>query len=411
MKKISLSIIFLFAFSFCFPFVTHADLAPQINVTESHLNSINKNQLQGEFTASNHEQYYLSDLNYEVKLLQGTDFLNLKLIDVSVSTDAFFVPTAGTVSKNFIYNYPSNITSGKYTLRIQIITSSGTELGWKDMVIDLVGSNNFLNIDDASAKVTVGKDEASPLSGINVSSTDNVVSSFSVQNPGDSITVVPQIRVFDRQINTPVIKQYNDSPITFNKGETKTVSLTMPKMDKPGSYLAEVKLFQNNQQVSGIEYFRYVVKGVGGKLIYVKADKDYYKAGENINLTIQSVGPADGSDLGTGQLEVTASTKSGSLIGKVTKDVPLNFGLITSIISIPVKTDTTSPVISIKLVKDGKILDEQNINLPVFSKQAQQLNKDILFWQRITYAVWALVLILILVAGYLFYKSKIQTKK
>ena len=411
MKKISLSIVFIFAFSLFLPLITHADLAPQINITESHLNSINKNQIQGEFTIENDEKYYLSDLNYEIKLLQGADSMTLRLIDVSVPTDTFFVPTSGTVSKNFTYIYPQNIKSGKYTLLLQTITSSGTELGWKTMVIDLAGSNNFLNVDSTSAKITVGKNEATPLSGPSVSATDSAIGSFSVQNPGDKITVVPQIRVFDRQVNKPIVKQYSDAPITFNKGETKTVSLTMPKMDKPGSYLAEVKLFKDNQQVSGIQYFRWVLEGSGGKLIYVKADKDYYKAGDNINLTVQSVGPADGSDLGTGQVVVTASDKNGKLIGTATKDVALNFDLITSIISIPVKSDITAPKINVKLIKDGKTLDEQNINLPVFSKQAQQLNKDILLWQEITYAVWALALILVLIAGFFFYKSKNQKKK
>jgi hypothetical protein len=53
------------------------------------------------------------------------------------------------------------------------------------------------------------------------------------------------------------------------------------------------KFLENNEQVSGTELFRWVVEGPSGKILNIKANKDYFKAGENINLTIESIGPAD----------------------------------------------------------------------------------------------------------------------
>ena len=419
MKKIIFFTLFVCTLVFCFPFHAKADLAPGIYVMQL-TGQVEGKQITGNFTVENFEQYYLSDLNYEIELWQGSSFANLKPIDTIVPDDTFFVSPKGTITKTFTYTYPQNIPSGDYTLRIQIITGRGTELGWQDAVFSLKGSANFLNIDYAKPpQVIVGKQTATPLSGINVSSTDKVVASLNIQNPGDQITVVPQITVFQRQVNMPIVKQYQDSPITFAKGEEKAINLTMPNLTTPESYLAEVKFLQNGNQVSGIQYFRWVVEGTSGKIIYVEATKDFYKAGDSINLTIQTVGPADGSDIGQGQLQVTATDKNGNLVGTTSTNVELSGDLVDSAISIPVKSDLTSPAIDVKLLKGTTVLDERKINLPVFSPEAKQLqqqiqNQETSAQQTKTYFIYlicAIIIVLILIAGFTIYKIKSSKKQ
>ena len=390
-------------------------LAPNFHVSNLNINEISGSEIKGNFTTTNQENYYTADLNYEMKLFKGTDFQSLKLIDLVAISDPFFIQPNGEVAKSFVYNYPQNIVSGDYTLRIQIITGRGMELGWQDKVILLKGNNKFLDIDFLTAKVLSGTISGTPLEGINVASTDDVSGSLKVQNTGKAITVVPQIKIYKRQINMPVVKEYNDTAITFAKGETKTITLKMPKLDIPESYLAEVKFFENNQQVSGLQYFRWVVEGDSGKIIYIKADKDFYKAGDAINLTIQTVGPADGSNAGTGQLQVIVSDKNKKQIAKILKDVSLTGGLLPSIISIPVKYDLVSPIIDVKLTKAGKILDEQNINLPVFSSTAIQLEKQILQKKssNINYLIYvfAILVIVAIILIFIFYKLKFRKIK
>jgi hypothetical protein len=154
------------------------------------------------------------------------------------------------------------------------------------------------------------------------------------------------------------------------------------------------------------------VEGQSGKILYIKADKDYYKAGDNINLTVQTVGPADTSDAGQGKLEITIIDKSGNIIAVTSKDVPLNFDLTTSAISIPVKTNLTSPEVDAKLTKDGKVLDERIINLPVFSPEAKQLEKKISDQEKINmylnYFLLPTILVLIFIAGLILYKFKFK---
>jgi hypothetical protein len=443
--------------------IVQADLAPQIYVTNSSITSISGNEIKGEFTILNDEQYYLSDLNYEIKLFQGISYENLKLVDVVANSEPFFVAPGESITKSFTYIYPKNIVSDDYTLRTQIITSRGTELGWMDAATSLTGTAKFLDIlgdysqvivNDASTAgapivvstgtaannnvspstskpggavkprgtgsvssplspkeggLTVGHLVATTSEGVVVSSTSDVIGHLRVQNSGEEITVIPQIRIFQRQVNMPVVKEYKDAPITFAKGETKDINLTMPKLDIPESYLAEVKFYQNSEQVSGIQYFRWVVEGLNGKIIYAKADADYYKAGGSINLKIQTTGPADASDPGMGKLEVSVS-KNNTVIAKITKDVSLGNGLVLSDISIPVKEDIVAPVINIKLTKDGKILNQQTINLPVYSPQAKKIQKS----QWIVGMYWIVGLLLcliILISGIVVYRNKKKNRK
>ena len=395
---------------FCFPFQTSAAsdstnvvYAPNVYVTSLKINEVKDNTITGQFTVGNNESYYLSDLNYRIQLFQGTEFMKLKLVDSVVATETFFVPPGQEVSKSFTYIYPKNIPDGDYTLRIQIMTGRGSNLGWQGQAVSLKGLNKFIQIMPESSKVLVDGKEYYTLEGAGIDpQKQKAISYLKVKNPGDAITVVPNIKIFNRQVNMSVAKEYQDSPITFAKEETKEIKLEMPKLDTPESYLAEVKFLNNNEQVSGIGYFRWVVQGPSGKILNVKADKDYFKAGENINLTIESIGPADYSSLGNGSLNVSVYDNS-KLVGQTSKEVALNASVVSSEISIPVRNDLISPKIEVKLTtKDGQTLDERTINLPMFSDQAKQIQKNKeLYPIYLTIAI--ILLIILIIVGFLVY--------
>ena len=408
-------------FVFSFPYAAHADVAPGIYITDLKVNEIKNNQITGEFTVFNSESYYLNDLNYEIKLLQGATLMDFKLIDTVVPNDLFFATPGQSITKTFTYTYPKNIVSGQYDIRLQAMTSRGTELGWADKVVSLTGANNLLEITLplSTSKVLYKGKNYGPLEGVNILPKENVVGLMTVVNSGDAITVIPHVKIFQRMYNMPLIKEYDDSPVTFAKGETKNISLNMPQLDTPESYLAEIKFYQNNQQVSGIQYFRWVVKGEGGKIIYVETDKGSYKAGESMILTVSSIGPADGSDIGKGNLQITVSDKSGKVVATTSKEVLLNSSLITSTMTIPVESDLVSPVISVELAKpttnNGEnVLDQQKINLsaPVKEiKQSQNAESNSQMPQILIYLISVvIILIIIFVIIFLIYKLKFVKK-
>ena len=380
-----------------------------IFVTKLKINGVNGNEIKGEFTVVNREAYYSGGLNYEIKLFQQTSPKETNFVDLNVPKETFSIPPNGTVNKSFDYLYPINIISGDYTLRVQAIAAVLGGLGWQDQTVSLKGGNKFLGILFPSSKILVASKEYTTSEGVNVSPEETVTAFLTVKNPGEEITVIPDIKIFKRQVDMPLVKEYQDSPIIIASGGTKEINLEMPKFIDSESYLAEVQFYQNQEQVSGTEFFRWVVEGEGGKILNVKIDKDYYKSGDNMELSVDLIGPADGSDIGQGSLEIIVSDKNENLIAKTSKDVSLNSDVFSSTITIPVKNDLIYPKIEVSLAKGGTIFDKRSIELPIFSAEAKQFENELAKKEQnsriFLYSVLVL-LIIILAVSFLVYKFR-----
>ena len=410
--KILIFISLIGFFASFFPLLTKAYLLPGVAVQELKINGIKNGGIDGTFSINSNEDYYIDGLYYEIQLFRGTNFGSLELIDANIPEKMFVINPKETITKSFVYAYPENITDGDYTLTIHILTDKGDSLGWAKQIIPLKGKNNFLDVINDSSRVLVEGKEAGALQGVSVSPEEKVTGFLKIKNSGNTITVIPHIKVFQRLTNMPVVKEYQDSPITFAKEETKEVSLIMPKFDIPESYLAEVKFYQNDQQVSGIQYFRWIVKGSNGKILYIKTDKDSYKTGESISLIIDSIGPADFSNIGTGKLEITVYDNAGKIVATVSQDILMNSNVTSTNISIPVKKDLVSPTIDVKLIKDKNILDNSSINLSNFSqsKDARDLAAKIAISKQhrkkiIICLVILIILVLFLSAGFFLHRK------
>jgi len=406
MKKILFLAFFLFAFAFCFSSQAGAVYVPKIYIPALEVGDISNNQINGNLTVWNADDFNFPDLNYVIKLFEGTQFENLELIDTLVPNEAFSIAPKGTVVKSFTYNYPKNIAGGDYTIRAQVITAKGSELGWKDQVVSLKGESKFLNVLYDFSKVVSGGKEARPLTGLNVSPEEEVVVFLKIKNPGSAVTAVPHIKIFQRQYNMSLVKEYQDSPITFSKNETKSISLKMPKLSMPESYLAEVKFYQGTEQVSGIQYFRWVVEGEGAKILYIRTDKDSYSAGENMKIIVDYVGSADWSTVKGAKLGVVVYDQNKNIVAEASKDIDLNFNLLSSTITIPVKSDLVNPKVEASITKNSQALDNYGIMLQTPPEKIKQLEGSRKFKNLLIYSMLALVLAIILIAGFLLYKFK-----
>ncbi len=390
---------------------------PAVYVTKLEVKKTLESEIEGNFDVWNSENYYLADLNYIIQLFRETDFYQLKLVDEELIKERFFIPPNTKIFKSFSYKYPQNIISGNYTLRIRIITEKGVALGWQDKTIFLEGKNIFLDIDPYSASVFYEGSEFLPLEGVKVSPEKEVEVKFLVKNLGEEITATSKIKIFQRQITWPIVKEYEEGPITFTRGGLKEVKFKMPKFNFPESYLAQVRFYKGEEPLSGFQYFRWVIKGEGGKVLLIKSDKDYYQKGEVAKIRVDTVGPADLSDIGRGKLVVLIYDKEGNIAGEAYQEVPLNPTLTSSEVKISVEKDLISPQIEAKLIKDGNILDSHHIQLPIFSKEAKkeavkqeevkQLEKGEETKEYLSY----LIIVLVLIGGFLIYKLKIKKRK
>lgn len=411
-NKISFLIISLIFLYLLNPVKTQAYIMPDISLEYLKINGIEGGKINGEFSIKNNEDYFMNNLNYEIELLQGPSLEKLEMIDTKIPEPAFFVGPHETIIKNISYSYPKNINSGDYTIIVRILTDKGGTSGWKDEKIFLQGENKFMDMVNETAKVLIADNEGYPLQGIKANPGEKVVTSMDVKNLQEKIIVVPNIKIYKRQTNMLVVSEYQDEPIVFNKEETKTINLTMPELNTPESYLAEVKLLSNNEQVSGIQYFRWVVRGDGAKILNIKIDKDSYKAGENLDLTAEFIGPADASDAGVGEISIIISNKSGKIIAETTEKINLTSYVTSLPISIPINENIISPIIKLKITKEEILLDETNIKMPIFSEDAKDLKKET---DKKTFLVYlffySLAIFLIILSSILIYKFKFFSKK
>ena len=410
MKKVITLISFLFIIVFCFAFQAKADsVAPQIFVSGLNFSVGTNNQISGQFTVWNSENSYYTDLSYSIRLFEGSDFNSLQLIDTDILPATFDIGPNQKITKSFTYQYPKDIVNDEYDIRAQVVTVKGTELGWEDQPIALRGSGNFLNIQNTLSRVLSNKDSAFPMMGIDVSPTDTVTAFLKVKNPGNAITVIPKIRIFKRQYNMALVQQYQDSPITFAKNETKDINLIMPKLNVPESYLAEVKFYSGSDQVSGIQYFRWVVEGVSGKILNITTSKDAYLAGENMKINVYYTGPADFSFIKGAQLETTVYDQNKNVVGKDLRIINMGPGLGSgpAVITIPLKKDLINAVVDAQLINNAQVLDEYKMTLTTSPQEIKQLQEKDKIKNIIFYSLLAIILLIII---FLFFKFKIISR-
>lgn len=405
-NKILFFIFFLFLLS---PIKTSAYLAPNIHISDLKINNITDYTISGEFNIINNEQYYLSDINYEIRLLQDTSSKNFSTIDIFVPKDNIIIQPGKSVIKTFTYKYPQNIISGTYILSIQAITATGIEMGWQNQNIELSGKDKFVSITNSLSNVLYNERKYTPLEGISIPKNDSITASLMVLNSGEEIAVSPRIKIFKRQVNMEIVAENQVSPIVIAKKETKNIKLELPKINIPGTYLAEVKFYNDNEQVSDTEYFRWVVEGDSGQILGVKLDKDFYKKGEEIMIIVDIIGPADATDIGSGKLMMSIYDSDNNLIIESSKDVLLKSSVVSSTFSITATNDLLHPNIKVNLTKGENILNKIEVDLPILSDEAKLLQKNN-FIKKI-FEVTLSIIVLVGVLIYIFYiinKRKIQ---
>lgn len=373
---------------------------PGVYVTDLSSVEVKNNQISGNLTIWNSEKYYMPDISYEIKLFDGTDFYKMQLVDVVVPSDVFVLGPNEKVTKSFTYTYPKNINSGDYTLRVQIITGRGMELDWRDQVLhSLTGANKFLDLNSSSFKLSINSKDFIPLEGPTAVAGDKINAVFTVKNVSSSTTnVKPQIKIFKRMFNMPLVQQYNGDSVSLSSKASKELNLSLPNLTDPESYLAEIKFYnQNNEQVSGIAYFRWVVKGEGAKILFVKADKNSYKAGEKMLITADYVGPADQSNLNGATIKISVYDQKNNLVGQASRVASLGHAVDSFTAQIASTEDFSSPKVTAVLTHNGNVLDSRNIN---FYNQPQKTTSQTSFKKislSLYYLIGAVFIVVILV--------------
>jgi hypothetical protein len=405
----------LLIFGFCLAFIftamnfAQAFIAPSVYVSEFNLippntSFVEGDTLSGNFIIWNSEDYIISDIVYKFNLIKDeSPSMEKIIIDEKIFNETLVLYPEGKLNIPFNYSLPSNIMSGVYKFRVKLMTKTGIPLGWEDIPINIQSSDNFLYIKEA--KILKNNSEEHPTAGIGFEKNETVEIKFTGENPSaNAIAAKCQIVIYERMTNMFEVSNIKKETIVFASGEKKNLQYKMPAFEKPESYLAEIKFYNNqNEIISNALYFRWVVRGISAEILSIKTDESSYLEGENAEVQIDFVGAADTmTPIGDGKVQVKIYNEENEIAGEASKN--LNIDENSSVVfQIPIKKDTDQPRVEAVIIKGGAVLDnyETNVNsVSDFSVKKKKSNLPFYF---------LLILILGLISFFI-YKKRNQNK-
>jgi len=272
-----------------------AYVAPSVYITELNLNtteiSLEDDQIQGNFLIWNSNDYIVPGIVSELVIMnldeEGYPEMS---IGRTLLDERFLLSPDQKQRVNFTYELPKNLLSGSYYFQVNIYSNSGLLMNWINQEVSIEGNEKFVEISDS--RIAKEDQEFSPLVGVVFDANDIPEIKFDLTNPRDEgIVVIPEITIFRRQINLDRIDRLEESALTIAAQEKRTISYEMPSLNEPESYLAELKFYdQENQLISNSAFFRWVVAGSGAEVIAIETDSGAYQAGEVAHLKIHFVG-------------------------------------------------------------------------------------------------------------------------
>ena len=257
-------------------------LLSRIYVNDVTVTSNENNTISGYFTARNSEKVTVSDLQYQLILLDPllvdtTNKLvqdNASIYDRVTPTETFTLNPGESKKIPFTYQAPS-VQTGTYRLRVQIATTNDRNLGWNDANVSLIGGNSF------ALMHTVGVDVKStdpitqqtltqwgPKAGPNVNSGTVVTLKATLENNGAS-AVNGTLQISEKRLlsKDETVNHWNAMQVTVQPGKTADISIPVTAQMKPGAYVLFATLLdEHGKKVSGVGEFRYVVNGVSASI-------------------------------------------------------------------------------------------------------------------------------------------------
>ncbi len=329
--------------------------APRIYVKELNINKTSFNagdNISGDFLMWNTTDGIVTDLDYKISLIKNHQVFGGKIFPVSSQ-----IYPNGTYRQSFSYAVPENIASGSYIMFVRLYTKTGMPLNWGQKDIVVSGNNNLLRI--SNSKLMQGDNEFQPMAGINFDSKENPpAAAFRAYNSSaKNIEFDLRVTVYAVQPNMKELESFSAEKGVLDSGKTRNFSITLPKYETAGTYLAKISFYEKNILVSNEESFRWVIKGQSARILKVVSGEDFFQKDKIAKITVDVIGPADGSSLEGANLTVSIFGKDGKILVSSNRDIRLGSSVNTEVFDLTPSADVLSPRIEAKIVKDGKVLD------------------------------------------------------
>lgn len=338
-----------------------------INLSDAILLSQKPGEIRVALNIVNQGSTSQGDIRYGVELVKNTDKGQVK-VDTFVASDTLAVAAGQSLHKEITYT-PPIFLSGDYDLWIIARTSGGLMLGLTKVgKVTLKGTGDYIEVIPSSCSLSVKGDPKHYTldQGVEVARGDELSLSCTMQShAARSLSVTPSFSTYMGTVYGPLVHMTypQTSAVTLAANEKKTLTVIIPKADKPQAYAVSVVFGEQNMVpvTSNRISPRYVLKGASATIENVSLDKTSYKKGEAMTATVFWTAPA-ATDVA---LKVSVANESGAACGEsvAKKSFPRD---MLSTMSMSATEDCASPKLSAALLDAaGNTLDTRTLAGPV----------------------------------------------
>ncbi|MFA6392503.1 MAG: hypothetical protein WCW54_00235 [Candidatus Paceibacterota bacterium] len=367
-----------------------------VNINNAKIISQKGNIFNISFSLSNGEGLQ-TGVKYGIELVQDSTKGQL-IVDEKIYDESLTLNPNTTTKKEITYTAPSSL-SGSYTLYITSKNSSGFPFGHIPVSVVNLTNNNGLQILPETCLIQTETGKSYSINQrIGIKPEESIKLNCTAQNSlKTDINVTPSYETHLMSSYGNIIETQtkgDTNPISFKANESKSFSVTLPKVTTPSSYNINFLLINKDFKSNSINV-NYTVLGASATIENLSLDKDYYNKGDKAQVSFVYI--TQGLSAITSNIQISNGNGNSCAKEQSQKLTITTNPKVDS--SISIKSSCIDPIISLSLTdENGKVLDQKEFKVKTTSEiQKPKFN--------ILYAIIPLIL-LIIVITYLYIKRK-----
>lgn len=204
------------------------------------------------------------------------------------------------IKKEIEFELP-NYLSGNFQVSISLADMNGLLMAINPVSeINLESRDSFMEIRMEKCYLTVegelGDQRYSMVQGVVVDKNENLIVNCEIENHfNETKKVIPKLDFHKRTLfgNKININSNVDKEFIFNPNETKLIQFSLPKPENPQAYSVLMNLAENGNIISNQAEIHFVVGGASATIQNISLNKNFYKKGDELELSLALSGPAD----------------------------------------------------------------------------------------------------------------------
>jgi len=269
---------------------------PEVYIRDLSLTKVIYNKgdtVTGSFVLYNNKDQAVSDVYSEVTLAGGYQANTLATVFYdSIKMGPYYLIGKESKKIDFTYTLPAAVAGDNLGVQVSALLGTGFRMGWRDFMIKVEGTANFLNI--TKAFVSIGADKFGVEIGPVVYDTEKTFLEVTLTNPTKKIIEVnPKIKIYNQSVPS-ISKDLLMGDMKIAPGATANIKYELPKFDnKSGTYIGDVQFVDTTGVKRAVDFqIKYIIGGDTAVIKGLTTDRTVVNKGDNIKVTLNYSGPA-----------------------------------------------------------------------------------------------------------------------